>query len=156
MRRTIGDSKILAAATAEAPGESRSLKEEFEELRRVVETVYEQGTSLPEAEKLAARFSHALMLIAVELERDDLDMRMSKNGHKTMRAKVYLDEVSRAEKKPTEAQLDAVITTNKEVCAAQDRFERAQSHVESLMRYFEIFRDAHIYFRGIAKGRFEA
>ncbi len=158
--RKAGDPSVSKPAPAEAgpvktSENANSVFSQFKELQADVLSAYEQGVSLPEAEKLAAKFLHAQMQASDLLMEFDLSSRMKKNGYKTLRAKSYLDIVQGAEKKPTEAQIDAQISTTPEVNQAQDAYERAEIDAEGLQRYFDIFRDAHIYFRGIAKGKFE-
>ncbi len=136
-------------------GTINDIKAECEALHKIITSAYEEGVTLPEAEKLAARFLGAQMMISEALAVEDLNARMSKNGYKTMRAKVYLDTVQASDKKPTEAQIAAQIDTDSSVATAQNVYERSESRAEALQRYFEIFRDGHIYMRGIAKGKYE-
>lgn len=133
------------------PVPNLSAAAQFAELRNDVLRAYEQGVSLEEAERLAAKFLHAQMNVAEMIRSTDLDARMKKNGYKTIRAKVYLDIVQSSDKKPTETMLDSIITTNALVAAAQDSHEQADVDTEALQRYFDIFRDAHIYYRTLSK-----
>lgn len=133
------------------------LLDNYRELQKQFKKVYEEGVSLEDAERLAARFLDALADLGGpdgQIRTADLDARMKKNGYKTMRAKVYLETVQGQEKKPTEAMIDALICTNAGVATAQDLYEKAEVYAESLHRIYDVFRDAHIYFRGIAKGAF--
>lgn len=125
---------------------------QFEELRTDVLRAYEQGVSMEEAERLAAKFLSAQMDVAEKIRTTDLDARMKKNGYKTLRAKVYIDTVQASDKKPTEASLDATIATDPDVAKAQDAYERADVDSETLQRYFDIFRDCHIFYRSVLKG----
>lgn len=130
----------------------------LKELEQDCLRAYEEGVTIPEAEKLAAKFLHAQMQLGSInglIHRHSLGASMKKNGHKTLRSKVYLEEASKGEKKPTEAALEALISTNTGVCQAQDVAERGREDAEALKRMFDVFKDAHIYFRGIAKGKFE-
>ena len=127
---------------------------EFQALQDIFLKAYNQGTSLEEAERLAARFLTAQMNVAVELEAMDLDTRAKKAGLKAIKAAVYMECVKGSDKKPAEGYLDHYVTLDKTVCDAQDRFDEADARKESLSLFFGIFKDAHIYFRGIAKGSF--
>jgi hypothetical protein len=135
--------------------ESNVVDRPFEQLVKIVKEAYETGVTMEEAERHAARFLEAQLSVAAELARLDLDTRMRKNGMKAARAKVYLDIVNAAEKKPTETYIDSQVTLDHNVCAVQDLYEKSDARKESLALYFGIFKDAHVYFRGIAKGRFE-
>ena len=128
---------------------------EFSELKAIVEKAYAEGTTLEEAERLAAHFLGAQMRVAEELAQIDLDSRMKKSGLKAIKAAVYMEAVSKADKKPAEGWLENHVALNELVGEAQTSFDTADSRKVSLEVYLGIFKDAHIYFRGIAKGRFE-
>ncbi len=128
---------------------------EFGDLALDVQRAYENGTTLDEAEKLAAKFLGAQLTIAAELATTDLDSRMKKNGLKAVKSAVYMTEATRGEKKPSEGMLENHVNLSELVQGEQNRFDTADARKESLLLYFGIFKDAHIYFRGIAKGRFE-
>ena len=125
-----------------------------DELEASLQSSYETGTSVEEAERLAAKFLYAQMAVSAELKRISLDARMRKSGLKAIRAKLYLDEVKAADKKPTEAQLSATIDSHDIVQAEQTGLDGADSTADELNRIYDIFGNGHIYFRGIAKGNF--
>lgn len=127
---------------------------EFEELVTIVRAAYESGTTMEEAERHAARFLEAQLNVAAELATLDLDARMKKNGMKAARAQVYIDLCAKNEKKPSDTFLDQQVTLDKQVNVQVDLYEKADARRENLMLYLGIFKDAHIYFRTIAKGTF--
>jgi hypothetical protein len=124
------------------------------ELTVEIEKAYVNSPTMEEAEKLAAKFLAAQMHIANELAVMDLDARMKKAGMKRVRAAVYAETVSSSDKKPTEAMITSIIDTDELVERAQTDFDTAEVEVELLRSYYSIFREGHIYFRGIAKGSF--
>jgi ERCC4-type nuclease len=124
------------------------------ELEEQIVASYEDGVSMEQAEKLAAKFLHAQMIVSGELKKADLDSRMRKNGVKSIRAAIYLDIVQKADKKPTEAQIGAMIDTDSLVAGEQRSFDEAEANRDEMERYYGIFQNGHIYFRGIAKGNF--
>lgn len=131
----------------------------FEQLCKNLEakiiSIYENGTTLDEAEKLAAEFLHAQMAVSEELKSKDLDSRMRKSGVKALRAAIYTASATVVDgKKPTEAALAALIDSNELVAGEQNAFDEAEVNRDNLERYYDIFCNAHIYCRGIAKGRF--
>ena len=126
----------------------------WSDLKEQLQRSFESGVSMEDAERWAARCLSAQLDISQELMSADLGARMRKNEYKTMRAKVYLDAVQSADKKPTEAALEAIIATSAEVAATQNAFEEEENASEALERLYDILRDAHIYYRGIAKGAF--
>lgn len=125
------------------------------ELEEVFQVSYEEGTTLDQAEKLAAKFLHAQMILSREITATDLDSRMRKTGVKAVRSAVYMAEATKAEKKPTEAMLASLVDSNDLVCGEQRRFDEAEVSKAELERYYDIFSNAHVYYRGIAKGRFD-
>lgn len=124
-------------------------------LENKIKDSYENGVTLEEAERLAGEFLYAMMQVSSELKRADLDSRMKKSGVKAIRAITYLDAASKGDKKPTEAALAATIENNSLVSKEQDAFDTAEVNVEDLNRLYHIFKEAHIHFRGIAKGKFD-
>jgi hypothetical protein len=145
------------ARKAVEPAQEQEVSEvhsEFGELAADVQRAYEDGTTIEEAERLAAKFLGAQLKIAEELAQIDLDSRMKKNGLKAIKSAVYMAAATAGEKKPSEGFLENTVNLSKEVCGAQDRFDAADSRKEALSIYLGIFKDAHIYFRGIAKGNY--
>ncbi len=130
------------------------MKNQLQELEQILINAYEGETTLQEAERLAARFLVAQMQVSGALRNADLDSRMKKTGTKALRAALYLNIVGQAEKKPTEAQIAATIDTDKMVEDAQTELDAAEVEREDLRRYYDIFQNAHVYMRGIAKGSF--
>lgn len=127
----------------------------IEELTAIIQATYEKGTTLDEAEKLAARFLHAQMMISEELRAASLDSRMKKSGVKAIRAAVYMKEATRGDKKPSDAFLQNLVETDETVGQIQDSFDTADVHREYLENYLSIFKDAHLYYRNLMRGRFE-
>lgn len=127
----------------------------FEELQADIMKAYEEGTTLEQAERLAAKFLGAQMQVADRLKVVDLDCRMRKSGLKAVKAAIYIQEATKGDKKPTEAMLSATVDRNELVTGEQEAFDIAEVEREMLQNYFSIFREAHVYFRGVSKGRFE-
>lgn len=130
-------------------------KKDLFALEEIIITSYESGVTLDDAERLAARFLHAQMQISSSLQALDLDTRMRKSGVKAIRAAVYQQACTAGEKKPTESALEHILNASPEVSGAQDAFDTSESERDALERYFGIFKDAHVYFRQVSKGRFE-
>lgn len=131
------------------------LDKEFEELKAIVESAYESAVDMMEAERLAARFLSAQMQIASELAKVDLDARMRKSGVKAVRAEVYKTEMAKYDKKPSDSVLEAEVNSSEIVRAEQDAFDKVDSRNEILNIYLGIFKDAHIFFRTVSKGKFD-
>lgn len=124
------------------------------ELEKTVTDAYENGVSLEDAERLAAKMLSAQMTIARELEAVDLDSRMRKNGVKAIKAAVYMEEINKYDKKPAEGLLEHAINQNKLVNTEQDAYETLDARKSALTIYLGIFKESHIYFRSIMKGTF--
>lgn len=131
------------------------MKDFYKELEQKIQSSYTEGMTLDEAEKLAAEFLKAQIVVSRELQKEDLDSRMRKTGLKAVRAAIYSDSISKSDKKPTEAALDHMINSHEIVCNEQNALDTAESNRDELERYYNIFREAHVYYRGVAKGRFE-
>lgn len=132
----------------------KTLESIYKELKQIIDKAYEEGVDLQEAEKLAALTLSVRMDVTDAIKTADLDARMKKHGAKAIRAKEYLDEIAKHDKKPTESQLDAIVSLSKLVEAAEYQFYEADVYVNQLESYLGIFADAHIYFRGISKGSY--
>lgn len=128
---------------------------QLEGLKNKIKKTYEEGVTLEQAEKLAGEFLVAQMKIANDLMNADLDARMKKSGLKAIKAAVYMSEVDKSEKKPSDTLLEQVVNQDKQVMAQSDLLDSAEVLRDALNNYKSIFHEAHIHFRGIAKGRFE-
>lgn len=124
-------------------------------LEEKIKNSYTDGISTEQAESLAAEFLSAMMRVTEEIKSVSLDARMKKSGVKSLRAAIYLDIVQKADKKPTESQIDATITSDKIVMREQQSLDEAEINLDQLDRYYDIFREAHIHYRNVSKGRFE-
>lgn len=132
-----------------------NFKEFCKNLEEKIINSYSAGTSLEEAEKLAGEFLYAQIIVSTELKKADLNSRMRKSGLKAVKAAVYTDIVAKSEKKPTESAMDHSINMNEMVSKEQDELDKSEVDTDELERYYNIFREGHIYYRGLAKGRFD-
>lgn len=119
-----------------------------------IKNSYEQGVTMEEAEKLAGKFLHAQLMVAEQLRVADLDSRMKKSGLKAVKAAVYMQEATKTDKKPSDSFLQAKVDMDEIVTGEQKVFDEAEVLRDSLSNYMNIFKDAHIHFRSIAKGAF--
>lgn len=130
----------------------------FEELVKSLElkiqASYESGVSLEEAEKLASEFLFAQLTVSNQLRKADLDSRIRKSGLKAVKAAVYTDACSKADKKPTEGALEHLLNMNELVSGEQDSLDKAEVQRDELSRIYNIFQAAHVHFRQISKGQF--
>lgn len=126
----------------------------LKQLEAKIQNSYLEGTTLEEAEKLAAEFLFAQMQVSGELQKLDLDARMRKSGVKAIRAVIYMEAATKDPKKPSDVMLDAIVNMNEIVSGEQTALDEAESKKAALERYYDIFVNAHIYYRGIAKGNF--
>lgn len=131
-----------------------NFKKVIEGLEKEIQDSYENGVSPEEAERLAGKFLKAQITISSELTNDDRNMRMRKSGLKAVKAAAYLNEVKKSDKKPSDTYLDHVISSDDIVKEQQNQLDEAEiSHAE-LIRLLQIFANAHIHYRSIAKGTF--
>lgn len=129
-----------------------NFKQLCEDLETEIVQAYTQSLTLEQAEKLAGRFLHAQFKVSTELKKATLDARMRKSGVKAIRAAVYLDICSKADKKPTETAIESIINTTSEVSQEQEAFDKAEVESQDLERYYNIFQQAHVYFRQMSRG----
>lgn len=126
-----------------------------EGLTSKIKGAYEIGTTLEEAERLAAEFLHAQLMVGTHLQAADLNARMRKSGVKAIKAAVYLDGATKGDRKPSDVLLQAVVDSDKLVQTEQQSLDEAEVERNALENYLSVFKEAHIFFRGAAKGRFE-
>lgn len=131
----------------------------FEELCKNLESKIQNSytieLTLEDAEKLAGEFLFAQLAVSAELKKADLDSRMRRSGVKSVRAAIYMESATKDVKKPSDVMLEAIVNLNDIVQKEQNSYDSAEVDKENLNRYFGIFQNAHIFFRGIAKGKFE-
>lgn len=126
----------------------------FAALTAEIQAAYEESVTMDKAERLAGRFLHGMILATDEIRVVDLDARMRKSGVKAIRAAVYLEEVRKNEKKPSDVLLDALVNSSREVQAAQDALDNAEVLRDQLQNYYNIFNQAHVFFRQTSKASF--
>jgi NurA-like 5'-3' nuclease len=124
-------------------------------LEAKIQDSYEEGVSTETAEKLAGEFLSAMIRLADEIKVQSLDARMKKSGVKALKSAIYLDIVQKSDKKPTESHITATIDSDTVIGESQNRLDCAEVSVDHLERYYDIFYNAHLHFRSIAKGKFE-
>lgn len=132
-----------------------TFKQLCEQLEQEIKDSYETGITVDDAEKLAGKFLTAQLAVSKELQKSDLDSRMRKSGLKAIQAAVYSQECTKSDKKPTEAAIQHAINMNEVVAGEQQRLDEAESTRDDLDRYYSIFLNAHIFYRGVAKGKFD-
>lgn len=132
-----------------------SLELTFSEFRESIQKAYEEGVTMQQAERLAAKTLQIRMLISDEIKSRDLDARMKKHGVKVTRAEAYMEELSKHEKKPAEAYMEHAINQSLLVNASEKMYADAETTKDRLQTYLDVAKDAHLYFRQIAKGTFE-
>lgn len=132
------------------------MKKEFlDELEEDIKSAALGQVDADQAKNLAAKFLLAQLEVSRSLRKADLDARLNKQGTKQKKASVYLAEVAKNEKKPSDSLLEQVVNTNPGVMAEQKRLDESEVSRDALQDYQNVFKDAHIYFRGIAKEKFD-
>lgn len=116
-----------------------------------IKLAYENSVTLADAEVLAGEFLYAQTVVSQALQTADMDSRMRKSGLKAIRATVYLNKAILDGKKLSDTMIDAMVTVDSLVQGEQDAFDKAESYRDNLERYFSIFQNAHIFYRGLAK-----
>lgn len=131
-----------------------NFKQLCEQLEAKIQSSYEEGVTMEVAEKLASEFLYAQLQVSSELRKADLDSRMKKSGVKAIKAAVLLNEIKAHDKKPSDSVLQAMVDSDELVIGEQKAFDEAETNRDELQRYYDVFNNSHIHFRGIAKGSF--
>lgn len=127
----------------------------YQQLIKEVDAVNDQGITIDHAERVAGLALSTMNELSEQLAVTDKARRMRKAGLKAIRAITRQEEIKKHDKKPTESQLDDVLTLNGMVQKEEDGFDEAEVETELLERQFGISKESHLYFRSISKGRFE-
>jgi outer membrane protein TolC len=115
---------------------------------------YTNGITASDAENLAGEFLGAQIQVSEELKQLDLNARLLKSLLKEKKATLFVAKATESEKKPSDTLLNAIVDSNEEVAEAQNQLDSAEVERDELSRLFKIFNDAHIFYRGISKGKF--
>ena len=122
-----------------------------ESLTSKIKKAYEESVTTQEAENLAGEFLYAMLQVSKELSSKDLDARMRKTGLKAIKAGVYMEAATKTEKKPSDTLLEHLVAQSDIVREIQNGFDTAEVEKDALQNTFNIFKEAHLYFRGISK-----
>lgn len=126
-----------------------------ERLQNKIIDAYENGVTLEDAERAAAEFLHGQLAVSAELKKASLSARMRKTGVKAVRAAIYLKEATKDSKKPSDVLLGALIDSDTIVQGEQEEYDKAEVDSDELERLYNVFREAHIFFRSVSRGRME-
>lgn len=131
-----------------------TFKEYCLQLEADIEVSYQSGVTASKAEELAGKFLGAQLSVSRELAKADLEARMRKTGLKAIRAAAYMDAATKDPKKPSDTMLENIVARNDYVGVEQQKYDEAEVLKAELERYYNVFAQAHIHFRTIAKGVF--
>ncbi len=132
-----------------------NLEKELNSLKKSIESAYQEGVTIPQAEKLASKTLLVRMQLADEIQCNDLDARMKRQGVKAVRGQEYTRIATASDKKPTETAIESQINTSELVIDAENEYAIADTAKDRLQLYSGILADAHIFFRYTARGTFE-
>jgi hypothetical protein len=127
-----------------------------DELKQIIVDAYEINTTMMAAEKYAALFLSAQMEVSEQLRSSELDRRMRKRGLKAIKSAVRTEAIKSSSdgRKPTEGVLEDIVNLSSLVASQEEEFDTSEVNSEALERDYNIFREAHLYFRTISKGTF--
>lgn len=128
---------------------------DYESLISDIQHAAEEGVTMEEAEKIAAKALFVMNSLGEMRANSDRERRMRKKGLKAICSTVRLEEIQKHEKKPTEGALDDAVNLHKDAQHNQDLYDDSEVTLNEMDYKFDIAKEAHIYFRGVAKGRFE-
>lgn len=122
------------------------------QLEKKIQQAYTQDLTLEEREKLAAEFLEAQLKVSKELKNASLEARMRRTGVKAVKAAVYLAEIAKNEKKPSDVLLNALVDTNKLVQDEEEAYIQLEENANELDRIYNVTREAHTFFRQSSRG----
>jgi hypothetical protein len=134
---------------------AKGIKMDYKALEQKIINSYVEGVTITQAEGLAGEFLEAQIKVSEELKQLDLNARLIKDSVKETRAKVFLAEATKTDKKPSDSMLQAYVDSNEKVLLDQTTLADAEASRDELYRMFSIFQNAHLHFRAIAKGKFD-
>lgn len=127
----------------------------YKSLEQKIIKAYTEGTNLVDAESLAAEFLEAQIKVSEELKEESIRHRMLKADLKERAASVLYAAATAGDKKPSDSILQALVDKDPGVKEAYQVHIVAEEHANELERLYNIFRESHVYFRGISRGKFE-
>lgn len=127
----------------------------YKALEQKIIQSYQEGVTPMTGETLAAEFLEAQIKVSEEVKIAALNARLNKSVLKEARAKLLYAEATKGDKKPSDSILQAIVDSDKRVLGIQNLFDESEEDANELERMYNIFREAHIFYRGISKGRFD-
>jgi hypothetical protein len=127
----------------------------YKNLEQKIITSFTDGVTLSEAEQLAGEFLGAQIQISEELKEESIRHRMLKADLKEIAARLFYDEATKGEKKPSDSLLQSIVDKDPGVKEATQKHLLSEERANELYRLLNIFANAHLHFRSIAKGKFE-
>jgi len=127
----------------------------YKTLEQKIIKSYTEGTNLVDAESLAAEFLAAQIQISEEVKEESIRHRMLKADLKEKAAAVLYNAATAGDKKPSDSILQALVDKDPGVKEAYQVHVVSEERANELERLYNIFRESHIYYRAIGKGRFD-
>jgi len=127
----------------------------YKELEQKIIRSYQEGITPSTAEALAAEFLEAQIKVSEEIKSSSLEARLLKSVVKEERAKLLYSEATKGDKKPSDSILQAIVDSNQGILSHQNAFDEAEEKANELERLYNIFREAHIFYRGVGKAKFD-
>jgi hypothetical protein len=127
------------------------MKDLIEQLQKRVSEVYENGTTVSQSEEITHELADAEFKLVTMITPLDLDARMRRHGVKQIRAAVYLDIIKNSEKKPTEAQIAAMVDSDSLVSDAQKGYDGAEAALAEAERLLDAVHNSQVVFRTLMK-----
>ena len=127
----------------------------YKALEQKIIKSYTEGVTLDDAEKLAGEFLEAQIKTSEEIKKLDLNARLIKATLKESKAKLFVTEATKGDKKPSDTLLNALVDSDGTINEVQQAFDEAEVERDEIFRMFSIFQNAHLHYRAISKGKFE-
>ena len=131
---------------------------DLSEFDSLIENAYKAHVTLPEAERLASKFLYFMNIIANELKNVGLDAAMRKNGLDDIHNALRIDLRSKykgGNGGTSEPTIEAMIETDQTYRDHRTSLNITKNEKDFLESKFKTAETSHIFFRGIAKGKYD-
>lgn len=136
---------------------AEELQELIQDCIAETKTAHEVKYDAEQAEKTAAMFLHARLLLAQFIEDVELNAKQSKGEIDRIEGEKYFHykETINSDKKVTEAVLVAAVARDSEVVQAKKNWASSEAELRKYSFIMDTLKEGHIFFRNVGKGKNE-
>jgi hypothetical protein len=128
---------------------------DYKALEQKIINSYVEGVTASQAENIAGEFIEAQIKASEELKEESLRHRLLKADLKEISARLFYNEATKGDKKPSDSLLQSIVDKDPEVKEATQQYILAEEKANELFRLIDIFKQAHYHFEKISNGKFD-